>query len=174
MRPQALVAAAFAVCAAAAVFASPEDRFALKPVPAQRVLIVKVDSVFGFGAAFERLAQYCSREAGVRAVLPQMTLSGARDFFAAVAFEGSPRETEDVRILELPPATVATAIHQGPYRLLPQAVRELTDAVRDAGYAPNERAMLRLLHKNSPENHPPEELVTEIQLPVVPRDSASR
>jgi effector-binding domain-containing protein len=99
-----------------------------------------------------------------------MSLGSSRDdLYAAMAFEGSPHETQEVKILELPSATVAALVHRGPYTRLSVSVKKLVEAVRDAGYAPQEKAMLRLLHRNTPEDTAPADLQTEIQIPVIKR-----
>lgn len=141
----------------------------LKSVSTQRVLTVKVGSFAEFPAAFEKLAEYVNSDTELRAIQPMSLGSSRDDLYAAVAFEGSPHETREVKILELPSATVATLVHRGPYSRLPISVKKLIEAIRGAGYAPQEKAMLRLLHRNTPEDTAPEELLTEIQLPVVKR-----
>src|SRR5205809_547302 len=109
------VAALLAVVVSASVSVAPAatDKLDLKSVAAQRVLSVKVGSPREFPTAFEQLEQYCGRAPGLHAVTPEMSLGSSRVFYAAVGFEGEPRETESVRILELPPATVATRMHRG-------------------------------------------------------------
>lgn len=162
-----------AVILLAACFAPPghaDGDFNLKSVSTQRVLTVKVGSIAEFPAAFEKLAEYVDSDADLRPILPPMSLGSSRDdLYAAMAFEGSPHETREVKILELPSATVATLMHRGPYSRLPVSVKKLVDAIRDAGYAPQERAMLRLLHRNTPQDTAPEDLLTEIQVPVIKR-----
>lgn len=158
----------FAACCCAAVHA--DGGFDLKSVSTQRVLTVKVGSFAEFPAAFEKLAAYVDNETGLRPILPTMSLGSSReDLYAALAFEGEPHETPDVKILELPPATVATIVHRGPYSRLPVSVKRLVEAARDAGYAPQQKAMLRLLHRNTPQNTAPDDLLTEIQVPVIKR-----
>lgn len=155
------------VCAVIAADAE-QNGLELKSVSAQQVLTIKVDSLSDFPAAFEKLNDYCDSSESFRPIL-RMSLGRSREYYAAVAFEGTAPETSDVKILELPSATVATAIHRGSYYKLPGSVKRLMDAASAAGYAPDEEALLRLLHRNTPADGPAELLVTEIQLPVVKR-----
>jgi effector-binding domain-containing protein len=141
----------------------------LKSVAAQRVLSVKVGSPREFPAAFEQLEAYCGHASGLHRVAPEMSLGSSRAFYAAVGFEGEPRETEDIKVLDLPPATVVTRLHKGPYRDLATSIKKLVDDVRNAGYTPDESAWVRLLHFNTPDTTAPANLLTEIQLPVIKR-----
>jgi effector-binding domain-containing protein len=155
-----------------ACFSTPvhaDGDFDLKSVSTQRVLTVKVGSFAEFPAAFEKLAEYVDAEADLRAIQTMSLGSSRDDLYAAMAFEGSPHETQEVKILELPSATVAALVHRGPYTRLSVSVKKLVEAVRDAGYAPQEKAMLRLLHRNTPEDTAPADLQTEIQIPVIKR-----
>jgi effector-binding domain-containing protein len=140
----------------------------LKSVSSQRVLSVRVASPREFPVAFDKLAQYCGHESGLRPTA-ELSVGSTRTMYAAVAYIGDPRETDEVKVLDLPAATVATRIHRGPYEDLPTSIKKLVDEVRHAGYAPDESALLRLLYKNSPRDNPPEDLITEIQLPVMKR-----
>lgn len=164
MRLQSLtVACLVAVCAARA------EALDIKPVAGQKVLTVEVASVSEFPAAYDKLAQYCRGTDGLCPTLPRISLGNLERMLAAVQFHGAPHETADVHVYELPPATVATRVHVGPYWQLPWSVRELIDAAEQAGYAPDKNNMLRLVHKNSPEDSPSSDLITEIQLPIVKR-----
>lgn len=140
----------------------------LKSVSSQRVLSIRVGSPREFPLAFDKLAQYCGHESDMHPTA-ELSVGSTRAMYAAVAYTGNPRETEDVKVLDLPAATVATRIHKGPYENLPISIKELVDEVRHAGYAPDESALLRLLYRNSPRDNPPENLLTEIQLPVTRR-----
>lgn len=155
--------------AAARATESGHDGLELKSVSAQQVLTIKVASLSGFPAAFEKLEEYCDRQQTFRPVL-RMSLGSSQAYYAAVAFEGSPRESPDVKVIELPPAMVVTALHRGPYYQLPGSVKKLMEAAADAGYAPDESALLRLLHRDIPVPGVAETPVTEIQIPVVKRD----
>lgn len=144
------------------------ESLSLKTVTAQQVLSVKVGSFREFPAAFDKLTQYCEEDDGIDILSPQMSLgSSENDMYAAVAFEGATRGSSEVKIFELPAATVAVATHQGPYYWLPSSVKKLVNAARNAGYTPDEKLLVRLIHKNNPETTPADELVTEIHLPVV-------
>lgn len=156
----------------AACFFAPvhaDGDFDLKSVSPQRVLTVKVGSFAEFPAAFEKLAEYVDAEADLRAIQTMSLGSSRDDLYAAMAFEGSPHETREVKILELPSATVATLVHRGPYSRLPWSTKKLIDAVNAAGYAVQEKGMLRLLHRNTPEDTAAADLLTEIQVPVIKR-----
>lgn len=144
---------------------SGDDALQLKTVSALQVLSVKVGSLGEFPAAFAKLEEHCDREEAFRPLM-RISLGGAREYYAAVTFEGAGRESPEVKLLELPPATVVTAIHRGSYYQLPAAVKRLMHAVTAAGYTPDESALLRLLHRTPPAADAAEP-VTEIQIPVV-------
>ncbi len=139
----------------------------IKQVPALKVLAVKIDPREGYAPAFGRLVQYYLGHPEARVRFPQMSIGAAPDVYAAIAFEGEANESGPVRIMELPAAQVAATVHKGDYGGLAEAVRHAITALRAQGFVDDMAAKkLRFLYPNSPDNTPPSELVTEIQIPV--------
>ena len=76
---------------------------------------------------------------------------------------------EDTVRKELPGAEVATAIHQGPYDKVNETYKEIFAWIAQNGYRYVEEMGTReIFHKVMGEVESPDELVTEVQVPIEP------
>ncbi len=79
---------------------------------------------------------------------------------------------EDIVRKELPPVTVAYAVHEGPYDRLPEVYEDIFAWLRENGYRYVEEMPTReIFHKLYGQTDIPEEYVTEVQVPVEPVDA---
>jgi effector-binding domain-containing protein len=85
---------------------------------------------------------------------------------AGIFVKGPIAATGDVRVYELPAATVASAIHSGSYRRLPEAYDALLRWVGTNGYQVAGPIRELYLQNSQPIRQDDESYVTEIQVPV--------
>lgn len=137
----------------------------------------------GIGATFERLSRHVrSKGHGVRTVFgvfcdnPMNVPAEDLVSYACIEVEGEPTPEGEVEVKRLPAGPVAWAAAKGPYG--GTAVHEAYDAVYDwirasgkyvaldaADRTPFEAAC-RELYPNDPGEVPPEEIITEVLVPV--------
>ena len=85
---------------------------------------------------------------------------------AGIFLKGPIAATGDVRVYELSAATVASAIHSGSYRRLPEAYDALLRWVGNNGYQVAGPIRELYLQNSQPIRQDDESYVTEIQVPV--------
>lgn len=89
---------------------------------------------------------------------------GNADLEVAIPVEGEVEDTEEVKYYELPGSTMAKVTHKGPYEECGAAYEKLF-----AWLAANGRNVIgptREVYLNDPRQVPPEEILTEIYVPV--------
>lgn len=145
------------------------DSVVFKKVAAMNLVAVKVDPQAGYAPAFGDLVQYYLQHPEAKVRFPQMSVGSPPNVYAAIAFDGEAHASGPVRVLHLPAATVAVSAYKGDYAGFPAAVKAAVSELQASGIATDMTKMLRLLYRNSPDNTPPNELVTEIEIPTVPR-----
>lgn len=163
-----LVGAVLMVIAApaASVLAAQTD-FVFKQVPSAKLLAVKVDLREGYAPAFGKLVQFYLQHQEANIQYPQMTVGREPEVYAAIAFTGKVQAGGPVQIIELPAATVAEKRYKGAYGGLRNAVIGAIKELKAHGVTVDMTKTLRMLYRNSPDNTPPAELVTDIQIPVL-------
>lgn len=71
---------------------------------------------------------------------------------------------EEVKIKTIPPCTVISTVHKGPYTTLPEAYKAIWDYILENKYEMSGMPLERYL--NNPQDVPEDELLTEIQFPI--------
>ena len=106
-----------------------------------------------------------------RVVFPQMTMKISDDeSWVAIAYTGEAQETGDVKLGTIPAGMVASKVCRGSYEGLSVAIGETYKEILETKrYAPDQHMPMRLLYWNSPDDNQPQDLVAEIQIPVIKR-----
>ena len=86
------------------------------------------------------------------------------DVEVAVPIAGSIKETDSVKMRELPGGEVATATHRGPYDTIGNAYNAVASWIERNGY--QMAGPGREIYLTDPKHAKPSEYVTEIQMPV--------
>jgi AraC family transcriptional regulator len=151
---------------------------AIETLPARRVAAIRhVGPYMGIGAAFEKLARWAAPRGllgpgvlclGVYHDDPRSTPPDQLRSDACITVE--PGVAADaaagVQILDLAPGRYIVALHKGHYSGLPQSYLHLiTQWMPAHGCQPDARPCYEL-YLNDPQSTPPDELLTEIHLPV--------
>jgi DNA gyrase inhibitor GyrI len=145
---------------------------AFKDVPGQSIIYVVHKGPGHIALSFARLVAFYTKDATpYDVVFPQMTIQVSdSETWVAIAYTGAASGSQDVRLASLPAATMASKVCKGSYENLgaaiSQAYREIAATKR---YVPAGGVPLRLLYWNSPDDHRPRDLITEIQIPVIRR-----
>lgn len=167
---QLLLAALLAAAPAGARSLPRPGALRFKQVSEQRIIYVVHAGPEHLASSFAKLVAYYLKDVTpFTVVFPQMTIKVSdAETWVAVAYTGDAVPGGEVRLGTLPAATVASRVCRGSYERLDgvigEAYRQISASQR---YVPKS-APLRLLYWNSPDDNRPGELVTEIQIPVVP------
>ena len=138
-----------------------------KEVPAQQLLVVEYDGNGHIAPYFGKLVAYYNKEQiPFKVIFPQMTNEySTHNQWVAIAFTGDAEETQDVKIKFLPKTNVASIIHKGSYQSLSDSIRWFYKELYKRKNFPSS-GPIRLLYRNSPDDNYPEDLITEIQIPL--------
>ena len=150
--------------------------FAVKHVPEQRIIYVVHHGPDHIAASFAKLVAYYLKDSlPFTVVFPQMTISVSdSESWVAVAYTGEARETGDVKLGTIPAGTVASRVCQGSYERISEAIQGAYRRIAASKkYLPRPGTPPRLLYWNSPDDHLPRDLITEIQIPVIERPRGS-
>jgi len=139
-----------------------------KEIPAQKILIVEYSGKGHIAPYFGKLVAYYNREnISFQIIFPQMSIEFSRNNqWVAIVFEGKAEETKEVKVKTLPKVKVASVIHKGSYQSLSQTISSLYPALYKQKKFPDDSQPMRLLCLNSPDDHYPQDLITEIQIPI--------
>jgi effector-binding domain-containing protein len=146
---------------------TPREEIIFKDVAEQKILVVEYTGEGHIAPYFGRLVAYYNKEdTPFKVLFPLMSIEFSRqNQWVAIAFTGKAQETSDVKIKILPAVKVASVIHKGSYQSLSDTIGRLYKRLYKQKKFPSSKP-LRLLYKNSPDDNYPEDLITEIQIPV--------
>lgn len=141
-------------------------------LPETIVLAVAPDSnkPSDYAAAFGKLVGfYAQPNHTFKTVFPQMSLSLNGRSYSAIAITGTPQSAQGIEVLTLPSCEFAHKTYVGNYPGLAPTVRSIVSAAEQEGLTMNHGCGIRVLHANSPDDTPVEQLVHEIYVPVIKR-----
>jgi effector-binding domain-containing protein len=141
-----------------------------KNVPEQKILYVIHKGSGHIATSFAKLVAYYMKDSTPFTVIfPQMIIQASdAQTWVAIAYTGNAYETNDVKLGKLPAVLVASKIYKGSYEKLSEPIKEAyREILATRQYVPKEGAPLRLLYWNSPDDNQPQDLITEIQIPVI-------
>lgn len=168
MRKLLLIASlTFLVTASGFADEQPGSALKIKEVPEQSILAIQYNGEGPLAPYFGKLVSYYNKpNTPFQVKFPQMTIEFSHDNqLVAIAFSGEATESEDVKIEKLPQVTVASMLHKGSYQSIGETVRKAYGRLQKLSYFPDGQP-LRLLYWNSPDDQYPEDLLTEIQIPI--------
>jgi DNA gyrase inhibitor GyrI len=140
-----------------------------KDVPEFKILYVTHRGNEHIATSFAKLVAYYMKDSTPFTIIfPQMTIQVSDDqTWTAIAYTGDAYETNDVKLGKLPAALVASKIYKGSYDKISETIRKVfREILATKQYVPKDDAPLRLLYWNSPDDNQPQDLITEIQIPV--------
>ena len=102
-------------------------------------------------------------------IFPQMNIQMSNnETWVAIAYKGEAEETNNVKLSKIPAVLVASKIYKGSYENMNKTIKEtFREILATKQYVPNDDIPLRLLFWNSPDDNLPQDLITEIQIPVI-------
>lgn len=142
---------------------------AFKDVPEHNIIYIVHSGPQHIASSFAKLVAYYLKDATpYTVVFPQMTMQVSdTETWVAVAYTGSATAADEINVGSLPASRVASKVCRGSYEKLNQVIRAAYQEIAATKqYIPQENAPLRLLYWNSPDDNRPEDLITEIQIPV--------
>jgi effector-binding domain-containing protein len=141
-----------------------------KNVPDQKILYVIHNGNDHIAASFAKLVAYYMKESTPFSIIfPQMTIQMSNnETWVAIAYKGEAEETNNVKLSKIPAVLVASKIYKGSYENMNKTIKEtFREILATKQYVPNDDIPLRLLFWNSPDDNLPQDLITEIQIPVI-------
>jgi len=141
-----------------------------KDVPEQKILYVVHNGNEHIASSFAKLVAYYNKDSTPFVIsFPQMTIQVSdNQTWVAVVYSGNAYETKDVKLGKLPAVLVASKIYKGSYDRIGETIREtIREILATKRYVPKDGTPLRLLFWNSPDDNQPQDLITEIQIPVI-------
>lgn len=151
--------------------------FHIKNIVAKDVLYVEHSKSQGhISNSLIKLVQYYLLNAGdhFQVVFPQLSVE-SRDIagsYYAIGYQGTPRQTQQIKTVQLEAGLFASFIYKGSYTKLDSAIRATLERIFDTGqYSPHSNREIRLLYWNSIDDNHPAALITEIQIRVTKNPS---
>jgi effector-binding domain-containing protein len=147
----------------------------VKDVPEQPVLRVRKQTTMeeigsSMGAAFDELMAFMGPQGIQPAGPPVCVYSGDFDgehggeMWICMPVGAGVEGQGAVEAVTLPPATMATTVHKGPYDSLSQAYAAVFGWIQEHGHTP--AGSMRDVYLTDPDQVPPEEYLTEVQWPI--------
>lgn len=141
-----------------------------KNVPEQTILYVIHNGNDHIATSFAKLVAYYMKESTPFSIIfPQMTIQMPNnEIWVAIAYKGEAEETNNVKLTKIPAVLVASKIYKGSYEGISKTIKEtFREILATKQYVPKDDMPLRLLFWNSPDDNLPQDLITEIQIPVI-------
>ena len=141
-----------------------------KKIPGKNIIYVVHKGNEHIASSFAKLVSYyLKEETPFKVIFPQMTIKVSdSDTWVAIAYTGEAYESGDVKLGKIPAGIMASKIYKGSYEKIGKAIQDVfREILATKKYVPKKGEPLRLLYWNSPDDNYPQDLITEIQIPVM-------